>query len=193
MTNAEVFKPGTDENLFEETIEEIKDSGTFTIPITISADAKPGEQTGNLNIRTQVCKAGPGGMCIPSKAAIPVTITVTEKAAAAEKPKDHSVIPLPTGAASGSSGGNASASALEVAKTSGLFSYILFAMGAGLIALATPCVFPMIPITISFFTKRMKSTWLKAVIDATVFAISIVATFTGIGFVFALVFKRQHQ
>jgi thiol:disulfide interchange protein len=42
-------------------------------------------------------------------------------------------------------------------KSKGLFS--LFALGflGGLIALLTPCVFPMIPLTVSFFTKKAQS------------------------------------
>ena len=36
----------------------------------------------------------------------------------------------------------------------GLFSFILFSIGMGFISLLTPCVFPMIPITVSYFTKE---------------------------------------
>ncbi len=51
---------------------------------------------------------------------------------------------------------SASASTNDV-KSKGLFS--LFALGflGGLIALLTPCVFPMIPLTVSFFTKKAQS------------------------------------
>jgi thiol:disulfide interchange protein len=51
---------------------------------------------------------------------------------------------------------SASASTDDV-KSKGLFS--LFALGflGGLIALLTPCVFPMIPLTVSFFTKKAQS------------------------------------
>ena len=45
----------------------------------------------------------------------------------------------------------------EDVKSKGLFA--LFALGflGGLIALVTPCVFPMIPLTVSFFTKKAQS------------------------------------
>ena len=36
----------------------------------------------------------------------------------------------------------------------GLFSFILFSIAMGFLALLTPCVFPMIPITVSYFTKE---------------------------------------
>ena len=41
-------------------------------------------------------------------------------------------------------------------KSTGLAVFILGFLG-GLIALITPCVFPMIPVTVSFFTKRSKT------------------------------------
>jgi len=39
---------------------------------------------------------------------------------------------------------------------SGLWTLFLLGFGGGLIALLTPCVFPMIPLTVSFFTKGSK-------------------------------------
>jgi len=36
----------------------------------------------------------------------------------------------------------------------GIFMIFLLGIGGGLIALLTPCVFPMIPVTVSFFTNR---------------------------------------
>jgi thiol:disulfide interchange protein len=39
-------------------------------------------------------------------------------------------------------------------KSSGFLSVLLLGFAGGLIALLTPCVFPMIPVTVSFFTKR---------------------------------------
>ena len=43
------------------------------------------------------------------------------------------------------------------AENSSLLSVFLLGFLGGLIALLTPCVFPMIPVTVSFFTKRSKS------------------------------------
>ena len=36
----------------------------------------------------------------------------------------------------------------------GIFTIFLLGLGGGLIALLTPCVFPMVPVTVSFFTNR---------------------------------------
>lgn len=54
-----------------------------------------------------------------------------------------------------------------------LWSIILLGFLGGLVALVTPCVFPMIPLTVSFFTKRSE-TKSKGRIDAFFYAFSIV-------------------
>jgi thiol:disulfide interchange protein DsbD len=51
-------------------------------------------------------------------------------------------------------------------------------MIAGMIALLTPCVFPMIPLTVSFFTKQSKNKT-QGVVNGLVYAISIVVIFVG--------------
>ena len=71
---------------------------------------------------------------------------------------------------------------------SGFLEMILVAMGAGAAALLTPCVFPMVPITVSFFTKRSEQTKGKGLRDALVYALGIIFTFTGLGFIFSLIF-----
>ncbi len=51
----------------------------------------------------------------------------------------------------------------------------------GLLALLTPCVFPMIPMTVSFFTKRSGSRK-KGLMNAFIYAISIIVIYVGLGF-----------
>ena len=63
----------------------------------------------------------------------------------------------------------------------GLLGYILFAMGVGFLSLLTPCVFPMIPITVSFFTKKDERSTGEAVKQAVVYCLGIILTFTGLG------------
>lgn len=55
----------------------------------------------------------------------------------------------------------------------------------GLIALITPCVFPMIPMTVSFFTKRTKNRS-KGIRDALIYALSIVGIYVLLGLVVTL-------
>jgi thiol:disulfide interchange protein len=64
-------------------------------------------------------------------------------------------------------------------KGQSLWGFFLLAFLAGLAALLTPCVFPMIPMTVSFFTGR--GTKLQALI----YGLSIIAIYTVIGAVLA--------
>lgn len=77
---------------------------------------------------------------------------------------------------------------IDDAKDKGIFSFLWFAMTAGALALLTPCVFPMIPITVSFFTKRAEKNKGQGLRDASTYAIGIIITFTALGFLLALLF-----
>lgn len=83
-----------------------------------------------------------------------------------------------------------SQSEIETKKKEGVFSFIWFAMTAGALALLTPCVFPMVPITVSFFTKRAEKEGAKgkAFRDSSVYAFGIILTFTALGFLLAMLF-----
>ncbi len=70
----------------------------------------------------------------------------------------------------------------------GFFGFILIAFLAGLGALVTPCVFPMIPITVSFFSKFAKVSIRRSVSMALVYALSIIATFTLAGVLVSAIF-----
>lgn len=70
---------------------------------------------------------------------------------------------------------------------SGIGSYIWIALTAGLAALLTPCVFPMIPLTVSFFSKQAHGNPKKAVGGALFFGLSIIGVFTVLGIILSLV------
>src|SRR5687767_3935409 len=67
------------------------------------------------------------------------------------------------------------------AASGGLGWFVLGAFGFGLASVFTPCVFPMIPITMSFFLNRPQATRGGAVSQAGVFSLGIIVLFTGIG------------
>jgi len=58
----------------------------------------------------------------------------------------------------------------------------------GFLSLLTPCVFPMVPITISCFSSRVGRGHASSVRDAGLYAIGIVAAFTGLGLLTTMVF-----
>jgi thiol:disulfide interchange protein len=63
----------------------------------------------------------------------------------------------------------------------------LTAFGGGLLALLTPCVYSMIPVTVSFFTKRSR-TRSEGIRNALYYSSSIVIIFTLLGFLITLIF-----
>jgi thiol:disulfide interchange protein DsbD len=76
----------------------------------------------------------------------------------------------------------------SVTQDTPLGQFLWAAMLAGLISLLTPCVFPMIPITVSYFTKHAEGSQAKAVGNAFVFTLGIIFTFTVLGFLLAVLF-----
>ena len=67
----------------------------------------------------------------------------------------------------------------------GLWWFLIFSFVAGLAAILTPCVFPMIPMTVSFFMNSNKSKT-QAKIQAFIYGGSIILIYTLIGTVVAL-------
>lgn len=70
---------------------------------------------------------------------------------------------------------------------SSLWMIFLFGFLGGLIALLTPCVWPMIPMTVSFFLKRTKKRR-EAVRDALVYGIAIIVIYLVLGVAITLLF-----
>ncbi|MFA8300439.1 MAG: protein-disulfide reductase DsbD domain-containing protein [Hyphomicrobiales bacterium] len=66
-----------------------------------------------------------------------------------------------------------------------LWGFFITALLAGLAAILTPCVFPMIPMTVSFFMKDGKSNT-KGIIQGLIYGFSIIAIYTIVGILVAL-------
>ncbi len=66
-----------------------------------------------------------------------------------------------------------------------LLWFLFFSFVAGLAAILTPCVFPMIPMTVSFFMNSNKTKW-EAKFQAMVYGASIILIYTLIGTVVAI-------
>ncbi len=168
--------------------------------IKVKGSAKPGKNPFYLWINYQTCNES---NCIPAntftvpmlflgKEPMQITLTkgddrvdvtdTTNKPSSAISPK------TPLNPTQPPAGGGVSADDLNKIANESIWSFILTAMGFGLLALVTPCVFPMIPITVSFFTKRNQGSKKHAVKDATFYAIGIVVTFVVLGFLLALLF-----
>lgn len=67
--------------------------------------------------------------------------------------------------------------------------WMIFILGflGGLAALLTPCVFPMIPMTVSFFTKQSKSK-AAGIRNALIYSVSIIAIYIALGLGVTIIF-----
>ena len=68
--------------------------------------------------------------------------------------------------------------------------FYIFLMGflGGLVALFTPCVWPIIPMTVSFFLKRSKDDKRKGIRDAITYGISIIVIYLALGLLITALF-----
>ncbi|MBS7320939.1 MAG: thiol:disulfide interchange protein, partial [Myroides sp.] len=69
----------------------------------------------------------------------------------------------------------------------GLLSIFIIAFFSGFAALLTPCVFPMIPMTVSFFTKQSKSK-AKGIRNAVIYGFSIIIIYVVLGLIVTKIF-----
>lgn len=65
-------------------------------------------------------------------------------------------------------------------ETKGLWTIFILGLGAGFIALFTPCVFPLIPMTVSFFTKQSK-TKSQGIKNALIYGLCIIVIYVVLG------------
>lgn len=68
--------------------------------------------------------------------------------------------------------------------------WYIFIVGfiGGLLALVMPCIWPIIPMTISFFLKRAKDNRRKGIKDAMTYGLSIVVIYLGLGLLITAIF-----
>lgn len=70
---------------------------------------------------------------------------------------------------------------------SSLLNIFLIAFLSGFAALLTPCVFPMIPMTVSYFTKQSKNKSV-GIRNAIVYGLSIIAIYVFLGYIITIIF-----
>lgn len=73
----------------------------------------------------------------------------------------------------------------EEKKYGSIWAVFFAGLGAGLVALIFPCIYALIPVTVSFFLKRSK-TKRQGIANAITYSLSIILIFAIIGFIFGL-------
>ena len=76
----------------------------------------------------------------------------------------------------------------SVVEKDSLLLMFIFGFIGGLLALLTPCVFPMIPLTVSFFTKDTKK---KGWVNALIYGLSIIVIYVSIGLFITMFFGAE--
>jgi len=148
-------------------------AASFSVPVAILPTAAIGSRRVDVVVGYEACNAR---YCLPPTSdtlATAVTVATSADVAA--------------GAGSGAAAAPAPVSEQGASSESlALFLWLAATMGA--LSLLTPCVFPMVPITISYFSGRGAGHRGQAVRDALVYGVGIIGAFTGFGIGLALVF-----
>ncbi len=156
---------------------------TWTREYEVLAGVEPGRYGAAGDVRYQVCKAS----CMPRK----VSFVLGHVTAVAEPTvPPTAVAPRVDDAPKVGPAVQARAGGVVAKRPQdrGLIPFLLTAIGFGLVSLLTPCVFPMVPITVSFFLKQSESQHNRPLLMAFVFCGAIVATFTVLGVGIAAIF-----
>jgi thiol:disulfide interchange protein len=123
-------------------------------------------------IRFQLCR---GGTCLPpTKAEFALTLT-------AAKPNVVSPMTPPASTAGDAALLANGSNDQDHSPQEGLLAFVLTAFGAGFVALLTPCVFPMIPVTVAFFLKQEERRAGSSIRLAIIYSLSIIGAFTILG------------
>jgi len=69
-----------------------------------------------------------------------------------------------------------------------LFYILLMGFVGGLLAVCMPCIWPIIPMTVSFFLKRAKTDKQKGIKDAVTYGLSIIVIYLGLGLLVTAIF-----
>jgi thiol:disulfide interchange protein DsbD len=162
-------------NLDTETYE---GEAAFLIEVELRKDAAAGPAELTAEVRYQSCN---DRLCLPPvkrSAAATLSIDPGAKESAFSIPANY------TDAKPGATNGAAPKPATPTptsAQAQDLGLFLLTAFGFGLAAIFTPCVFPMIPITMSFFLNRPSGSRRESIIQAVIFCLGIIVLFSGLG------------
>lgn len=149
-------------------------SVVFYVLAELKKDAAAGTLEVTAQTRYQACT---DKECLPPRRkTASATITVEPGAAAAAFTPPPAYIDINAVPAAPRASAPPPAAAAQ-----GMGGFLLIAFGLGLAAIFTPCVFPMIPITVSFFLNQQTGVRRQAVMQAVVFCLGIIVLFCLLG------------
>ncbi|RMG00650.1 MAG: DUF255 domain-containing protein [Acidobacteria bacterium] len=151
------------------------EEATFRVPLKAVEDVDLSSL--RINVRYQACN---DTVCLPPKTIV-ISFDGTVTSPNANKALDFNSKDLQTLSPSLSS----EDVKREVSQMP-LGSFLWLAITLGALSLLTPCVFPMIPITVSYFTNQASKSKTKALKLAFIYSIGIISTFTLLGMLIAI-------
>ncbi len=159
---------------FNADTETYEGSQIFLARIQMKKGLAAGPVTLQFEPRYQTCS---GTSCIPPRTRqVSATVTIAPDAVV-------SSISIPSGYIEAKPGVRATAAApAGTPQTGDLAPFLALAFGVGLAAVFTPCVFPMIPITMSYFVGQR-----GGFAQAVTFCLGIIVLFTGLGLLATIV------
>jgi thiol:disulfide interchange protein len=166
-------KRAFDPNFNQET-ETYEGQAIFLIELQLKPGAAPGRSPIAAEVRYQTCN---DKLCIPPvRRTVSATLAIdpSARAAAPVIPAIFTAVTTPP-----KSPPPAAAPSADW-NSEGLGAFLLVAFGVGLAAIFTPCCFPMIPITMSYFLNR-QGTRRQAIFHAVLFCLGIVVLFSSLG------------
>jgi len=167
---------------FQIDTETFADEVVLLYDVELKKDAAAGPADITAQVRYQCCN---DKSCLPPKrksASATITIDPSAKAQTISIPPGYTDVQLALASSTAAASTAASPTPVAPASQSSRFGlFLLTAFGAGLAAIFTPCVFPMIPFTVSYFINRQTGNRRDGVLQAVVFCLGIVVLFTGLG------------
>ena len=152
---------------------------TFETDVKIKGSLDPGNYSLSAALLFQACDPT---ICFPpTTKTIDLAFTVVEGAARSDRSEIVAAVAKPVALPSDDDNID-----LDTIISAGFGSFLLLSISMGLLALLTPCVFPMIPITVSFFTKLGETEGKSPVKQATVYSVGIIVAYTVLGLLLAM-------
>jgi thiol:disulfide interchange protein len=156
---------------FNSDTETYEDNFAFLLELQLKKDAPEGKSELALSARYQVCNPK---MCVPSKWNGTAVLNISNAASIPpfQRPAGYTEPKAPSANP---------AAPTTTAPAESLIGFLAVAFGFGLASIFTPCVFPMIPITMSYFLNRQSGGRRESIIQALVFCLGIIVLFSGLG------------
>ena len=140
---------------------------TLKYPMRLKDGAALGPATVTGKLIYQICDAS---KCIPRRTPVSLALTVKEGKVAVAPETD--AIPPATGSKEA---------------PMALLPFLVIAVLGGLGSLMQPCVFPLLPVTITYFIKQGEGSRGKSLFLSLVYALGLITSYTVIGVIFSLI------